>query len=138
MTQSFSLFLSKAMRSRINSCYSILFSNVKQKEHTLLLAALFAVTRVQCILKHPIYLFLSFDILHTILLVFFLQHFDGYLFIFKSSKMCFVLNRKNTKKNRKNTKKKSEVCKVSINVNLSKIDIGKPVSHQYRFPLCRT
>ena len=36
--------LSKTLRSRINSCYSILFSSLKQKKNTLLLVELLTVT----------------------------------------------------------------------------------------------
>ena len=49
--------LSKALWSRINSCYSILFSNLNKKKNTILSLAVFlAVTWVSCILKHPIIL----------------------------------------------------------------------------------
>ena len=55
MQNIFSL-LSKALRSRINSCYSILFSNLKQEKNArLLLVELLAVTWVLCILRHPIH-----------------------------------------------------------------------------------
>ena len=41
--------------SRINSCYSILFSNRKQKKNTsLFVVELLAVTWAPCILRHPI------------------------------------------------------------------------------------
>ena len=46
--------LSKELWSRMNGCYSILFSNLKQKKNTLLLVELFVVTLVPCILGHPI------------------------------------------------------------------------------------
>ena len=43
---------SKALWSRINSCYSILFSNMKKR--TWSLVELFAVTWVSCILRHTV------------------------------------------------------------------------------------
>ena len=52
VTQNIFLLLSKGLWSRINSCYSILFSNLKQKRTTLLIVDLLAVTWVPCILRH--------------------------------------------------------------------------------------
>ena len=55
MTQNIFPLLSKALWSRINSCYSILFSNLKQKKNTTLsVVALLEVTWGPCILRHPI------------------------------------------------------------------------------------
>ena len=49
----FFLFLFMASQSRINRCYCILFSNLKQKKNTtLFLVELIAVTWVLCILRH--------------------------------------------------------------------------------------
>ena len=53
-TQIFFPLLYKALWPRFNSCYSILFSKLKQKKNTLLLVELLAVTWVPCILRHPI------------------------------------------------------------------------------------
>ena len=53
--QNFCLLSSKALGLKINSCYCILFSNLKQKKNTtLLLVELLAVTWVPCILRQPL------------------------------------------------------------------------------------
>ena len=52
----FFLLLSKTLELRINSCYSLLFSNLKQKKNVILLVEILAVTWVPCILRHPIYI----------------------------------------------------------------------------------
>ena len=48
--------LSKALWSKISCCYSILYSNLKQKKNTkLLLVELLTVTWAPCLLRHPIW-----------------------------------------------------------------------------------
>ena len=62
MRQNVFLFLSKALGSRVNSCYSMLFSNLKQKKALLFVVELLAVIWVLCLLKRPILLgFIYFE-----------------------------------------------------------------------------
>ena len=54
--------LSKALWLRVNSRNSILISNLKPKNHNIIISIVFlflAVSWVQCILRHPIYSFFS-------------------------------------------------------------------------------
>ena len=55
MRQNIFHLFSKALWSRINSCYTIFKSETKKKPTTSLLVELLAVTCVPCIMRHPVF-----------------------------------------------------------------------------------
>ena len=56
VTQNTFSSLVQSIMIKIDCCFSILFSNLKQKKNTtLLLVELFVVTWVPCLLRHPVY-----------------------------------------------------------------------------------
>ena len=99
----FFLLLSKALCWKINSCYSILFSNLKQKKNTeLTIVELLAVTYI---LRHPVfkhwphlnyiqdfgYFFLLFYSTSLFLFFFFSAHYSPLTWIF----FFFLFNKEN-------------------------------------------
>ena len=81
--------LSKALWSKINSCYIILFSNLKQKNTTLLLVKeLLAVTWILCILRHPIHSYMR-ALLHEYMHIF--VHTYIHTYIHKCLCVCYSI-----------------------------------------------
>ena len=65
MTQNIFPLFSEALWLRINSCYSMLFSNLKQKGTALLVVESLADACIPCILRHSIYISMYIHFLFT-------------------------------------------------------------------------
>ena len=90
MTPNIFPLLSKALWSRINSCYSILFSNLKKKKNILLIELL-AITCLTCILRHPIIQILYtqlYDFKYSSLMLIITRFSSNYFYFYLFSKLA--------------------------------------------------